>query len=146
MKNKLPMLLLGCLIGAGLVQTIHVANARKSAGVFGQRLKCKDLAENYQKENSDEYRQIILIRVDFSPVRNSCVAAVEEISTAVSRQNRYDHFKVIDLVSGQGLFRETCREGRDAVGQSDYCGNGKNSAMARARDEFLDRELKSSWW
>jgi hypothetical protein len=142
MKGKLCILLLGCLIGAGLAQLFHIVRARRGAGLFEQRLRCKGLAESYQKDNSNEFDDVILVRVDFSAAHNSCIASAEEISTAISRQNRYVAFKVVDLLSGQVLFRQTCRAGRDAEGQSDYCGNGSEASLTKARDDYFEHELK----
>jgi hypothetical protein len=146
MKSKLPILLLGCLLGAGLVQMAHVIQARKGAMLFERRLRCKGLAQSYEKDNSNEYNSVYVSRVDFSMAHNSCVASMEEINTAVSRQNRYYNFEVVDLLSGQMLFRQTCRSGSDAEGQSDFCAlNGKDSSLVKARDAFLERELKRFW-
>ena len=142
MKSKVSILLFGCLIGAGLAQLYHTVQSRRANALFERRLRCKGLAEQYEKDKSNEFSDVVVLRVDFSPVHNSCIASTEEINTAISRQNRIYTFMVVDLLSGEFLFRQMCRSGRDAEGQSDYCGDSREASMAKARDHYFEHELK----
>src|SRR6266446_8131255 len=65
----------GALVGAAGVQTAHVISDRNSRELFGQRLRCKALADKYVRGRS---HTIALSRVEFSRTRGSCIASTFE--------------------------------------------------------------------
>jgi hypothetical protein len=65
--------------------------------------------------------------VDYSPARNSCIAAVDDYGK-VSQG-----YQVVDLISDQLIHSKSCR--------IDDCGNGKNIRLAKERDSAFYQAL-----
>lgn len=66
--------LCGVCVGVGLDQSWHAFRAKKGAEIFQQRLRCRRLADEYEKKESSDFNFLSIDQVDFSPARNSCVA------------------------------------------------------------------------
>jgi hypothetical protein len=125
-------------IGAGLVEGVqiirdHDHNRRE---IFDQRLKCKKLAEDYVKANSDNYTSVFLDRADFSTSRNSCIASTNEHSGGA----QFTTYKLVDVVTGELLPTDFC-DNHDSQSTS-FCGNGRDMKLRRERDEAFAKVVK----
>jgi hypothetical protein len=132
---------LALAVAGFMVGRAHPAHpARQSQEeIFKNRFTCDNLAGTYVKAESDDITSVSVVRVDFSPAHNSCIA-----STFGSRNFR-DKFtlmdyKVVDLMSHEELFSESCDETRP--GAHDFCGNGRNSDLMRQRDKAFDDAMQ----
>jgi hypothetical protein len=119
---------IGAVVGAAVVQTGHLIADRSTHEAFGQRLRCKALADKYVKEST---QSISLSRVEFSHSRGSCIASISEQlglgdSTAIELGLKppVDHtsmFKVVDLLTGEGLITRTCTSRNVPSSDNDEC-------------------------
>lgn len=109
----------GVLLGAAVVQTAHVISDRNSRELFGQRLRCKALADKYVRDRSADGGMVDLSRVEFSRRRGSCIASTSEklgldVVTAAQLgivQKPSDDIyslNVVDLLTGEDLVTRTC--------------------------------------
>src|SRR5437868_15496676 len=131
--------LLGLCAGVALDEAWHAFRDRADAEVFQHRLRCRTLADAYTKNNSDEYTTLDLERIDFSPNRHSCVAA---ISRAMSdrRGNVWSYgYETVDIITGETLFSGSCIENNAQA--STFCGNGRNMKLREKRDKELETAL-----
>src|SRR5579859_5434236 len=132
MKLKIAVsLTIGILAGAALVQIFHATHDLHRQELFAQKLKCKNLADNYVKTNTSSFEIIFLDRNDFSASRNSCIAS------ASVRSGGHTSFDVVDVITGEILFTGSCNE-KDANSPS-FCGNGKDIALMEQRDREFDK-------
>lgn len=93
----------GALVGATSLQTVHVIGDRNSRELFGQRLRCKALADKYEKEYSNPYYTVGIDRVEFSSSRGSCIASTDEQLGPVQKVSKDWMYKVVDLLSGETI-------------------------------------------
>ena len=108
----------GIVLGAAATEGFNVYRQSHDSQIFQERLRCKAVAEAYVKENSTDKNStdqmghfVTLDKVDYSPARNSCVAATESVSFYPG-----GHFateNVRDLLSGETLFSLNCNKGLD---------------------------------
>lgn len=118
----------GALAGAAAVQTAHVISDRNSRELFGQRLRCKALADKYAMGRSDS---LVLSRVEFSHSRGSCIASTfEQLGLDVTTEKQLglkpsaDHtyeFKIVDLLTGEDLMSRTCSTTKISIGSEPEC-------------------------
>lgn len=127
---------LGLLVGAVFVEGIQIIRDHNRREIFEQRLKCKNLAEDYVKANSDNYTSVFLDRADFSTSRNSCIASTNEYSGSA----QFTTYQVVDVVTGELLSTDFC-DNHDSQSTS-FCGNGRNMKLRRERDEAFDKVVK----
>lgn len=114
---------------------------RSSRELFGQRLRCKALADKYVKGHSD---RIVLNRVEFSPSRGSCIAstfgqlgldaaAEKRLGLKASADYTYE-FKVVDVLTGEDLMSRTCSTAKTSIGSEPEC----NESLQK-RDEAFEK-------
>jgi len=105
----------GALVGAAGVQTVHVIRDRHE--LFGQRLRCKVLADKYVKQYSNPHYFVIVDHIEFSYSRSSCVAATaEQMGDVHDPALSWDWtYKVVDLLNGETLTMLPCS------GQNECC-------------------------
>jgi hypothetical protein len=139
------VVLVGLSLGAGLDETLHIIRDRKagtnpvSDETFQQRLQCKRLADDYVQKNSDDNTSVFLERVEYSPARRSCIAAVTRAKSG-NRITLYE-FGAVDLLTAETLFSGECDE-NDANSRI-FCGNGRNMQLIDKRDKTLEAALTS---
>ena len=108
-KITITAIIAGIVLGAAVTEGFNIYRQSHDSQIFQERLRCKAVADAYVKENStDENRTgrfVILHRVDYSPVRNSCVADLEHSFGPLITEN------VVDLLSGETLFSVNCPKG-----------------------------------
>ena len=97
MKRSLIILSLGIIIGLIAASLYWRGTQQRSKFLFDQNVKCQQIAKQYQAENS-----VAVLKVAYSPSRNSCVAEVSR-----PHQGGMD-FTVEDLLSGEQLFFGRC--------------------------------------
>ncbi len=106
---------------------------------LNKRLQCKHLADDYLQRNSDENTSVLLDRVEFSPARHSCIAAVTRGKSG-NRITLYE-YEAVDLLTAETLFSGECN-GNDANSRI-FCGNGRDVQLLDKRDKALEAALKS---
>jgi len=130
----------GALVGAAAVQTAHVVSDRNSRELFGQRLRCKALADKYVKGRS---HMVVISRVEFSRSRGSCIASTFEqvgldapTSGLLGLKPPADQtymFNVVDLLTGEDLATRTCATTKISIGSEPEC----NGSLQK-RDEAFE--------
>ncbi len=116
----------GVLLGAAVIQTAHVITDRDSRELFGQRLRCKAMADKYVRDRSAVGGKVVLSRVEFSRRRGSCIASTSEqlgldVATAaqlgiVQKPSDYIYsLNVVDLLTGEDLVTRTCTGSDDCA-------------------------------
>lgn len=100
MQRSLIALSLGIIIGLIAASLYWRGTQERSKFLFDQNVKCQQIAKQYQAENS-----VAVLKVAYSPSRNSCVAEVTR-----PHQGGMD-FTVEDLLSGEQLFFGRCTVG-----------------------------------
>ncbi len=129
----------GALVGAAAVQTAHVISDRNSRELFGERLRCKALADKYAKGRSDT---LVLSRVEFSHSRGSCIASTFEqlgLDAATEKQlglkpsaDYTYEFKIVDLLTGEDLMSRTCSTTKISIGSEPEC----NKSLQKRDEAF----------
>ena len=144
----------GVGLGAAIDETLHsVRNQKLAAGtldsteLFQHRLRCKNIADDYIRANSDESSTLFLERVDFSLSRQSCIAAFTRLTTGKRKVQRCNCFvevhdyETVDLLSGETLYGGECLENDPE--SSLFCGNGRDMRLSEERGKALDSALVS---
>jgi hypothetical protein len=115
-------LILGVAIGLGAAAIYN----RKSAALFANRVHCRTIAEGYITKSVSSP---MLDKVDFSPARNSCVAAMQ------SHYLGFWNYEVADVVSNETLFTESCNY------DAGKCGGGVDMKFLKEREEAFNKAL-----
>ncbi len=129
--------LVSLCVGAGLDEVVHKTRDRDNAETFEQRLRCRSLADAYEKKESDAAANVFVDKVDFSRAKRSCIATVTRASG--NAQGTVWFFQTLDLVTGDSLYSEWCSENNPDSHYS--CGNGRNIDLRRNRDKALEAAL-----
>jgi hypothetical protein len=140
MKRLWPFALVALVslcLGVVLDEVAHSARNRNNAETFEQRLRCRSLADAYEKKESNTDATVIIEKVDFSRMKRSCIATVTRASGIA--QSPVWFFQTLDLVTGDELYSEWCSEKSPDPRFS--CGNGRNIELMRKRDEVLEGAL-----
>jgi len=143
------LVLFGALVGAGVVQTLHVVGDRRGREVLERKLRCRGLVEKYVADRSVGIggwpERIEVVRVDFSPVRNSCVASTNGSQETLVSGRSVLVYGVVDLVSGEALFKKSCILAEGQSGDSELCSGPREAEITKARDEVFDSLFKRTW-
>ena len=139
---RVALFVVGVLAGGTIVEVFHLVSDTHRREILEQRIRCAGLAEKYAKEKSDEDYDVNVERVDFFPARSSCFASTAE-TLRLTSSSRTEQFFVVDLITKEVLFAGACDDNKQA---SDYCGNGKNTALVNARDKAFQRAAKRFWF
>jgi len=97
MQRSLIVLSLGTIIGLIAASHYWRGTQQRSKFLFDQNVKCQQTAKQYEEEN-----RVAVLKVAYSPSRNSCVAEVTR------PQKEGMDFTVEDLLSGEQLFFGHC--------------------------------------
>ena len=81
---------------------------RNSRELFGQRTRCKALADKYVKEHVSPYNMVVVDRIDFSHSRSSCIASTDEQLGPIQKTSPDWTYKVVDLLTGEDLAWVPC--------------------------------------
>jgi hypothetical protein len=130
-------LCVGFLIGATTAGLFHVVRGRNLHATLEQKLRCKDLTENYVKKYSIERATLNVDRFDFSPSQNTCVASVSKTS------GNHESYQVVDVVLEKMLFTGSCDGDENS---REYCDNGRASMLLQQQDEAFQKAVKGSWF
>src|SRR5882724_10406773 len=96
--------LVGLILGAAIGLCASATYYRRSSAFFAKCLRCRTMAEEYIAKALNSPR---LDQVDFSPVRNSCVAAMQSHSLG------FWNYEVANVVSNETLFNESSLPSRN---------------------------------
>jgi hypothetical protein len=109
------MFFVGLAVGGSGVEIFTRRSANKSQQLFSQRIRCKQLADRYAKQHSDEdVGTFFLQAVDYSTVSNSCVAYFKQLelvnATLQGRYGQHEYYtwQVVDLLTGNTIYEESC--------------------------------------
>lgn len=105
----------GALVGAAGVQIAHIISDRDGRELFGQRLRCKTLADKYVKEKVSPYYLVVVDRIEFSRSRSSCIAATHEQFGPVQKSSSDWTYKVVDLLSDEDINMMFCSGNDDCI-------------------------------
>ena len=94
------VLSLGLILGAGAASLYWHASQRHSQFIFDHNLKCQQIAKQFESESN--YRAGVL-KVSYSPTRNSCIAEVARLDSGGV------DYVVQDLLSGEEMFHKRCK-------------------------------------
>jgi hypothetical protein len=119
MQRSLIVLSLGITIGLIAASLYWRGTQQRSKFLFDQNVKYQQVARQYETEN-----RVAVLKVTYSPSRNSCVAEVTR-----PPQNGSIDFTVNDLLSGELLFF-----GRCTVGEFLDKSNEKFKALSKDQD------------
>jgi hypothetical protein len=141
MKRVLLIALFGICAGAALDEAMHVVWNRKSQArerggneLFQQRLRCKSEADDYARKSSESNNTLALERVEYSPVRRSCVASFTRITSG--KRLELWSYETIDILTGETLFSDGCVENDPSDRR--FCGNGRDMKLRKGRDDALE--------
>ena len=126
--------LVGLSVGAALDEVRHRVRGRNSDEVFQRRMRCRDLAEGYSKKQVGD-RVNVLDRVDYSPSRNSCIAAISAMEGWAAGW----HYETVDVITGETLFSGDCK---DDAKSTVFCGNGYDMQLREKRDQIFEAALQ----
>jgi len=93
------VLSLGLIVGAGTASLYWHGNQKRGQFVFDHNLKCQQIAKQFESESN--YRAGVL-KVSYSPTRNSCIAEVVRLDGGGAT------YIVQDLLSGEEMFHKRC--------------------------------------
>ena len=136
-KAEVLLVAVGVLIGAGLVQTIHSLHRQTQKATFETRLCCKNLAAAYAKSLRDS-GETVIERVEFSPIRNSCLAST---FTLAGKHHEVEKFGLVDVVSDEKIFEATCNSVDPNA--NIFCGNGMDTTIRNQRDLAFQNAIES---
>src|SRR5271170_6632264 len=103
----------GLIVGGGVVEIWHQFGERQEGHLFDKRVKCRDIAKAYERENTDgSFNRVLVDNVDYSPGEDTCLAAVDQFHGSL------EDFQVVDLLSGVTNSLGWCDQEND-------CGGGK---------------------
>jgi len=94
-RRDWAVLSLGLIVGAGAASLYWHSSQKHSQFSFDHNLKCQQIAKRFESESN--YRAAVL-KVSYSPTRNSCVAEV------VKPDGGGTSYIVQDLLSGETMF------------------------------------------
>ena len=120
---------------------------RDSGQLFQHRLRCKTVADDYIRANSDDSGTLFLERVDFSPNRHSCIATFIRLGTGKRKVQSCNCFveihgyETVYLLSGETLYSDECFENDPE--STLFCGNGRDMRLNEERGKALDSALAS---
>jgi hypothetical protein len=120
-------LILGAAIGSSSTwEYTHRANVQ-----LEQKRSCSRLAEEHLTSLSDSDSSTSIERVDYSAVRNSCIASFTKFTT-YSNGDTNEQWLVLDLLTHEALMDTSCLT-------SINCGNGADvKAMNEQETAFND--------
>ncbi|HLI62683.1 MAG TPA: hypothetical protein VKV05_04745 [Terriglobales bacterium] len=129
------MFLVGLFAGGGGVQTYHTLSVKTAREMFAEKLRCKELAAGYIREQSTDSMSLILQRVDYSATSNSCVAYFHTWED-VGNRNTYNErrWQVVDLLTAKMLYDDHCREETN-------CGGGNDIRMDDEAEAAFDEAV-----
>lgn len=107
--------LVGLCVGTGLDEALRLARNRNLktrhqdiSEAFQRRVRCREFANDFVKKSSDDNTALFLERIDFSPARDSCIAAV---SRAISgKRGTLWSYETIDILTDETLLSGGCND------------------------------------
>jgi hypothetical protein len=94
----------GLVIGALITAAYLSSQWRVRKDSLEQKIRCEQIAKQYEHDNSSEIGSTEIDEVVFSPARNSCIAKV-------IRTGNFWEYAVVDLLSREKGWSEMCNYG-----------------------------------
>src|SRR5579884_2131397 len=97
------------VLAAGVVvHSYDAARSNTAKELFSQKLRCKQLADEYTRKESDDTASVFLKAVDYSPDSATCIAS---FSTWEHVSNTYTvrRWEVVNLLTADEVYRDCCR-------------------------------------
>jgi hypothetical protein len=120
----------GLAVGGGAVEGYHLVHDKTTAEVFSRRLRCDELASQYVRKESSDTELLRVGLVGYSAASNSCLAYLTDWDQ-LSPTHTDQEWRVMDLLSGEVFYSESCREERVNGLERDWCGNGRDMKLGR---------------
>jgi len=136
--------LIGICVGAALDETLHTVRNRNSQArerdgneLFQRRLRCKSEADDYARKSSESNSALVVERVEYSPIRRSCIASFTRITSG--KRAELWSYETIDILTSETLYSEDCVE--NDPNDKRFCGNGRDMVLRKGREDTLDATL-----
>jgi hypothetical protein len=104
-------LLIGVIIGIIATSVYWHTRQERSKFMFDHSAKCQQIAQRYETENNLPTHPVSVLKVTYTPTRNSCVAEV------IKPHDGGVDCTVEDLLSGEQLFYGRWKSGQDDMGK-----------------------------
>jgi hypothetical protein len=126
--------LVGAVAGALAVGIYNHLSARNAQETFEQHLRCRQLADEYVRKESDDTDTVFLRAVDYSRDSASCIASFE---TWEHISNTYTvlRWQVVNLLTADEIYGASCHEQTD-------CGDGNNIRIATSAQSAFDDAIR----
>lgn len=140
-KITIVTLIAGIVLGAAGTEGFNAYRQSHDSQIFQERLHCKAVADAYVKQNSSDLKEdpfaksgvtVTLDRVDYSPVRNTCVAELETTHYIAGLVR--ESSSVQDLLSGESLFSTNYAEDGGSVVKEVYTDPAFDYVMKNASE------------
>ena len=128
------MFFVGLAVGAGGFGGYQQFHEKRTAEVFSRRLRCNELANQYARKESNDAQSVSVEIVGYSGVSNSCVAYFQ-VWEQLSKEYTDREWRVMNLLSGEVLYTDHCREERD-------CGDGNDMKFGRRSEVAFQQTVK----
>ncbi|HEY1806662.1 MAG TPA: hypothetical protein VGG45_19485 [Terracidiphilus sp.] len=122
--------ILGLLVGAGAVEFADHRIDQQSKERFAQKARCKSLADQYIRGNTDIYKGLGLEKADFSEAHNTCFAAINSYATYGNESQQ--SWELVDLLSGEVTTIGSCSVRRDCGGGRDIRFSNRLNAVFKS--------------
>jgi hypothetical protein len=90
---------LGMVIGGASVEYLHRHHDHLTREAFAQRARCKELADKYIHDYTDNDTGLRLEKADFSEAHNTCFAAIHSYTSLGATTE--EGWELVDLLSGE---------------------------------------------
>jgi hypothetical protein len=97
----------GLISGGAVVEVHYRSSAQQDRSLFENKLRCQALAKKYENDNRNFAALTVVLTVDYSQARHTCVAEIVRNESVISS---YD---VVDLGTKETLYASVCRTGAD---------------------------------
>jgi hypothetical protein len=128
--TSVAIFFVGLAMGGGVVEGYHVAHDKTTAEVFSRRLRCDEVASQYEKRKSNDTDTVHLEMVGYSAASNSCVGYFTGWSQIVPTDTSRE-WRVVDVLSGEVFYEDNCRLEQSHGLERDWCGNGRDMKLGR---------------
>ena len=128
----------GLAVGGGAVEGYHLVHDKTTAEVFSRRLRCEEIASQYVKKESSDTELLRVELVGYSAASNSCVAYLTDWNQLFPTHTDRE-WRVMDLLSGEVFYSESCRQEQGYTGV--WCGDGNNMRFDRRGEAAFRQAL-----
>ncbi|MGA2904074.1 MAG: hypothetical protein ABSD98_09600 [Candidatus Korobacteraceae bacterium] len=121
---------IGLVVGAVLTFVCISLQQRNGKDAFEQKVRCDEIAKQYERDNSSQAGSAEVDEVVFSTARNSCVGKVVVTGN-------FERYAVVDLLSREEGWSEMCNS------QTNECAN-RGDELLKERDKHFKEFVSST--